>query len=119
MVGHTTTVILFCSHFHQIEGDIRGGKMSPLVRLGTARACRVLRAAAAAPYAFAVAGSLAGLLPLAAVLATAVSLPAALSMIRFAEAHHEVPARVAKLKQFATKWHVAFCLALVAGLLLS
>lgn len=41
LVGITTTVILFCSHWHQIEGDIAAGKMSPLVRLGTANACKV------------------------------------------------------------------------------
>ena len=33
-VGITTTIILFCSHFHQIQGDLVAGKMSPLVRLG-------------------------------------------------------------------------------------
>lgn len=41
IVGVTTTVILFCSHWHQIQGDIAAGKMSPLVRLGTANACKV------------------------------------------------------------------------------
>jgi 1,4-dihydroxy-2-naphthoate octaprenyltransferase len=41
LVGITTTVILFCSHWHQIQGDIRAGKMSPLVRLGTENACQV------------------------------------------------------------------------------
>lgn len=41
IVGITTTVILFCSHWHQIQGDIAAGKMSPLVRLGTANACKV------------------------------------------------------------------------------
>jgi 1,4-dihydroxy-2-naphthoate octaprenyltransferase len=41
VVGITTTVILFCSHWHQIQGDIAAGKMSPLVRLGTANACKV------------------------------------------------------------------------------
>jgi 1,4-dihydroxy-2-naphthoate octaprenyltransferase len=117
LVGASTTVILFCSHFHQIEGDARAGKRSPLVRLGTARACRVLRAAAAAPYAAAVASGVAGLLPLPAVLATALSLPSALAMVRFADENHEVPARVARLKIFATKWHMAFGFALVAGLL--
>lgn len=39
--GITTTTILFCSHFHQIEGDQSSGKMSPLVRLGTERGCKV------------------------------------------------------------------------------
>ena len=39
--GLTTTIILFCSHFHQIEGDKSAGKMSPLVRLGTEKGCKV------------------------------------------------------------------------------
>lgn len=34
LVGVTVTSILFCSHFHQIEGDRAAGKMSPLVSLG-------------------------------------------------------------------------------------
>lgn len=38
--GLTTTAILFCSHFHQIEGDTAAGKRSPLVRLGTTRGCQ-------------------------------------------------------------------------------
>lgn len=39
--GLTTTTILFCSHFHQIQGDLRAGKNSPLVRLGTKTGCKV------------------------------------------------------------------------------
>lgn len=41
LVGLTTTSILFCSHFHQIEGDTAAGKKSPLVRLGTRRGYEV------------------------------------------------------------------------------
>ena len=41
LVGLTTTSILFCSHFHQIEGDIAARKVSPLVRLGTRRGYEV------------------------------------------------------------------------------
>ncbi len=41
VVGITTTAILFCSHFHQIDGDRAAGKLSPLVRLGTKRALSV------------------------------------------------------------------------------
>lgn len=43
VVGITTSVILFCSHWHQIQGDIKAGKMSPLVKLGTEKACKVRR----------------------------------------------------------------------------
>jgi len=41
VVGITVTSVLFCSHFHQIEGDRAAGKMSPLVRLGASRAVQV------------------------------------------------------------------------------
>lgn len=117
LVGITTTVILFCSHFHQIEGDTAAGKRSPLVKLGTARACQVLKAATVAPYLVAAAGAAAGVLPTAALLATALSLPAAVALLQFAERNHTVPALIAPLKKFATKWHMALGFALVAGLL--
>jgi len=35
LMGLTTTLILFCSHFHQVEDDLAAGKYSPIVRLGT------------------------------------------------------------------------------------
>ena len=42
LVGAITAIILFCSHFHQIDGDRAALKMSPLVRLGsTARGYQV------------------------------------------------------------------------------
>ncbi|KAJ6670319.1 protein 14-DIHYDROXY-2-NAPHTHOATE OCTAPRENYLTRANSFERASE [Salix koriyanagi] len=40
LVGFTTTLILFCSHFHQVEEDKAVGKFSPLVRLGTEKRFR-------------------------------------------------------------------------------
>jgi 1,4-dihydroxy-2-naphthoate octaprenyltransferase len=33
-----TTLVLFCSHFHQVEEDAAHGKLSPVVRLGTGAA---------------------------------------------------------------------------------
>jgi hypothetical protein len=49
LVGITTTVILFCAHFHQVEGDAAAGKMSPLVRLGTKKGTEVSRRTGQAP----------------------------------------------------------------------
>ncbi len=34
LVGASIAIILFCSHFHQIEGDVAAGKASPLTWLG-------------------------------------------------------------------------------------
>lgn len=41
LVGITVASVLFCSHFHQIEGDAAAGKMSLLVRLGPERGLQV------------------------------------------------------------------------------
>ena len=37
-----TTLVLFCSHFHQVEEDAAHGKRSPVVKLGTAKAAAVV-----------------------------------------------------------------------------
>ena len=41
-VGLTTSMILFCAHFHQVEDDLAGGKYSPVVRLGTEKSANIL-----------------------------------------------------------------------------
>lgn len=41
VVGITTSLILFCSHFHQIADDKAANKLSPLVKLGTANGLKV------------------------------------------------------------------------------
>ncbi len=43
LVGVPTALILLCSHFHQGEDDLRAGKLSPIVRLGTRRAALLVR----------------------------------------------------------------------------
>ncbi|WIA34374.1 hypothetical protein OEZ86_012710 [Tetradesmus obliquus] len=119
LVGISTTVILFCSHWHQIQGDIRAGKMSPLVRLGTEAACQVLLAATAGPYLIALAAAAAGVCPTPLLGCLLLSLPAAKSLLDYAFANHTVPAQIAPLKKFGVRWHVAMGLSLVAGLLIS
>jgi 1,4-dihydroxy-2-naphthoate phytyltransferase len=125
LVGLTTTIILFTSHFHQIEGDKAAGKMSPLVRLGTDRATMVLRCAVLAPYLLAALylaahlimyfpGSMGLTLPLC----TFLSLPFAINLINFAEANHRVPAVISSLKIYATKFHMAYGASLILGLTL-
>ncbi|MGV0105989.1 2-carboxy-1,4-naphthoquinone phytyltransferase [Nostoc sp. DSM 114160] len=42
IVGIATTLILFCSHFHQVKDDIAAGKRSPIVRLGTQKGAQLL-----------------------------------------------------------------------------
>jgi 1,4-dihydroxy-2-naphthoate phytyltransferase len=42
IIGITTTLVLFCSHFHQFEDDLAAGKRSPIVRLGTQQGAQLL-----------------------------------------------------------------------------
>ncbi|MFN9535944.1 MAG: UbiA family prenyltransferase [Pseudanabaena sp.] len=42
IVGIITSLILFCSHFNQVNDDLAVGKRSPVVRLGTKRAAQLL-----------------------------------------------------------------------------
>jgi len=119
LVGITTTVILFCSHFHQIKGDTAAGKRSPLVRLGKAKGCQVLQAAVVLPYLMAFGASLSGVCSPLMLGCLALSLPTARSTLNFAKDNHTVPALIAPLKRYATKWHISFGLSLVLGLLLS
>jgi len=42
ILGIVTSLVLFCSHFHQVEDDIAAGKRSPIVRLGTSTGAKVL-----------------------------------------------------------------------------
>jgi 1,4-dihydroxy-2-naphthoate phytyltransferase len=107
LVGCTTTAILFCSHFHQEATDKAAGKLSPIVRLGTARAAQALRLGVLATFALATAASLVGLLPLPVACAALLAAPVAKTLIRFVGTNHGDPAVVFKAKFFATRWHAS------------
>ncbi|KAK9841173.1 hypothetical protein WJX74_001418 [Apatococcus lobatus] len=114
-VGITTAIILFCSHFHQIEGDRAAGKISPLVRLGPTQGLQVLRAACFSVYGLAALGIGLGALPPTCVLVL-LSLPMLKVFLKFAQETHLVPAQVWPLKRYAIKWHTLFGLTLALGL---
>ncbi|MFM6755743.1 MAG: 2-carboxy-1,4-naphthoquinone phytyltransferase, partial [Dolichospermum sp.] len=42
ILGIVTSLVLFCSHFHQVADDMAAGKKSPIVRLGTETGAKVL-----------------------------------------------------------------------------
>ncbi|MFK8183858.1 MAG: 2-carboxy-1,4-naphthoquinone phytyltransferase [Phormidesmis sp.] len=118
MVGLTTTLVLFCSHFHQVEDDLKAGKRSPIVRLGTQRGAQVLAAVCVSVFlVWAIARVVGGFPP--ATLITLGSLPAAVKLCRHVLRFHEDPARVSNAKFLAIHFHVWSGLLLVSGLLLS
>jgi len=104
IVGTTTSLILFCSHFHQIADDTAAGKKSPVVRLGTEKAARLL------PWicgsVFIVIAILAGLniFPLTTALVLA-SAPIAIHLCRYVWTHHNQPNLVKNCKFIAVSFH--------------
>ncbi|MGF1515184.1 MAG: 2-carboxy-1,4-naphthoquinone phytyltransferase [Elainellaceae cyanobacterium] len=62
-VGISTSLILFCSHFHQVEDDAAAGKRSPIVRLGTQLSARLVPWLSGSIFAATIAGVGVGLFP--------------------------------------------------------
>jgi 2-carboxy-1,4-naphthoquinone phytyltransferase len=118
ILGISTSLILFCSHFHQVEDDLAAGKRSPVVRLGTRRSAQLL------PW---LCGIIFGLIALMVVLKVFpiwlllafISLPTAISLCRHALTYHDQPERVRNCKFFAVSLHFWSSLLLCFGLVLS
>jgi 2-carboxy-1,4-naphthoquinone phytyltransferase len=112
-----TTLVLFCSHFHQVDEDAAHGKRSPVVRLGTARAAALVPWFVAGALAFEWAPVLVGHWPLTALLG-AVGLPPAQRLIRLLREHHHQPERIVGSKFLALRFQALNGLGLALGLAL-
>ncbi len=110
-----TTLVLFCSHFHQVDEDAAHGKRSPVVRLGTHRASALVPWFVAASLALQWAPVLLGWWPLSALLA-GVGIPPARALIHLLASGHDQPARMASSKFLALRFQSWSGLGLAAGL---
>jgi len=110
-----TTLVLFCSHFHQVAEDAAHGKRSPVVRLGTATAAGLVPWFIAASFALQWAPVLLGHWPLTALLGV-IGLPPARSLIQLLRDHHDEPARIGGSKFLALRFQALSGLGLAAGL---
>ena len=110
-----TTLVLFCSHFHQVEEDAAHGKLSPVVRLGTRRAAALVPWFVAASLALQAAPVLLGWWPLTALLA-GLGIPPARALIRLLATGHDQPGRIAGRKFLALRFQALSGLGLAAGL---
>ncbi|MEB3244162.1 MAG: 2-carboxy-1,4-naphthoquinone phytyltransferase [Cyanobacteriota bacterium] len=110
-----TTLVLFCSHFHQVEQDAAHGKRSPVVRLGTARAAAVVPWFVAASLALQAAPVLLGWWPLSALLA-GLGIPPARALIQLLADRHDQPDRIVGSKFLALRFQSLSGLGLAAGL---
>ena len=110
-----TTLVLFCSHFHQVEEDAAHGKRSPVVRLGTGSAAALIPWFVAGALALQWAPVLVGQWPLTALLSAA-GLPPARQLIALLQRHHREPERIIGSKFLALRFQALSGLGLAVGL---
>jgi 2-carboxy-1,4-naphthoquinone phytyltransferase len=112
IVGILTSLILFCSHFHQVADDIAAGKKSPIVRLGTQLGSNVLTGATVFSYLLLLGLVATAVFPLTTLWALLGS-PIAFQLCRFVAQNHDRPEIVRTCKYLAVRLHF------VSGVLLS
>ncbi|MBW4423807.1 MAG: 2-carboxy-1,4-naphthoquinone phytyltransferase [Nostoc desertorum CM1-VF14] len=117
IVGIATTLVLFCSHFHQVKDDIAAGKRSPIVRLGTAKGAQLLVWFTGSIYPLTLLFVLLGISP-AWTLLSWVSLPFAFKLCRHVQENHNQPDKVSNCKFIAVAVHFWACLLFGLGFML-
>lgn len=117
IVGIATSLILFCSHFHQVEDDLAAGKRSPIIRMGTAKAAQLLPWLSGSIYALTALFVLLKIFPFWSLLIFA-SLPFALKLSRHVHNYHDQPEKVSNCKFIAVTLHFWSGLLLGLGFLL-
>ncbi|MDJ0634140.1 MAG: 2-carboxy-1,4-naphthoquinone phytyltransferase [Xenococcaceae cyanobacterium MO_188.B29] len=118
IIGVSTSIILFCSHFHQVEDDLAAGKRSPIVRLGTARGVTVLNWLTGSIYAVTLILVVLNYLSWLTLLIFA-SLPLAYQLSNHVKQYHDQPNKVNNCKFIAVNLHFFSGLLLSLGLFLS
>ena len=113
-----TTLVLFCSHFHQVAEDAAHGKHSPVVRLGTDRAAALIPWFVAGALALQWAPVLLGWWPATALLGV-IGLPPARALIRLLGRHHDQPEQIGGSKFLALRFQALNGLGLAGGLALA
>jgi 1,4-dihydroxy-2-naphthoate octaprenyltransferase len=115
LVAIPTTIILLCSHFHQIWDDQAAGKRSPVVRLGTKRAANVVCVSLFVMYALQIGAWMMDMLPPAPAVLALLSIPKAYALATFIQTFHAQPERNRVAKYFAVRLHFHHGVALATG----
>jgi 2-carboxy-1,4-naphthoquinone phytyltransferase len=118
IIGISTSLILFCSHFHQVKDDLAAGKLSPIVRMGTQMGAKVLAWSTASIYILTAIGVISKLFPVATLLVF-LSLPLAIKLTKFVSEYHDRPERVRTCKYLAVRLHFVSGLLLALGFYLA
>jgi 2-carboxy-1,4-naphthoquinone phytyltransferase len=109
IVGVATSLILFCSHFHQVQDDLAAGKRSPIVRLGTAKGSQVLILATSSIYVLSLVFVVLGYFPIWTLLSWG-SVPFAVKLCLHVQKNHQQPDLVSNCKFIAVAVHFWCCL---------
>jgi 1,4-dihydroxy-2-naphthoate octaprenyltransferase len=104
IVGIATSIILFCSHFHQVKDDATAGKRSPIVRLGTKRGAQLLPWLGGSIYTLTGVFVILGIFPVWTLLVFA-SLPLSLKLFQHVHQNHDQPEKVSNCKFIAVAMH--------------
>lgn len=115
IIGLNTSIILFCSHFHQVKDDLAAGKKSPIVRLGTKKGSFCLKVATIGVFGLVAFFVVCGWLKPTSLLFFA-SLPFAYQLIHHVEKYHAIPEKVSNCKFLAVNLHFLSGLCLAVGL---
>ena len=110
-----TTLVLFCSHFHQVAEDAAHGKQSPLVRLGTKRAAALIPWFLVLIFTSEWIPILQGNWPITAFLG-GISLPTGIQLMQLLKKHHAQPDYINGSKFLAIRFQTLNGLGLSLGL---
>uniref|UniRef100_A0ACD5TVF1 Uncharacterized protein n=1 Tax=Avena sativa TaxID=4498 RepID=A0ACD5TVF1_AVESA len=119
LVGLTTTLILFCSHFHQIDGDRAVGKISPLVRIGTKTGATLVTLGVGTLYTLLVAFGISKYLPSSCIVLGALTLPLGKWVVDYVQKNHDDNTKIFMAKYYCVRLHALFGMALASGLVLA
>ncbi|MFS7979237.1 putative 1,4-dihydroxy-2-naphthoate polyprenyltransferase [Helianthus anomalus] len=116
LVGITTSLILFCSHFHQIPGDKAVGKLSPLVRIGTETGSHVVKISVISLYSLLFLLGICKVLPTTSIFLCALTLPMGKLVVSFVSDNHQDKTKIFMAKYFCVRLHALFGAALATGM---
>ena len=112
-----TTLVLFCSHFHQIKEDKEHGKKSPLVRLGAKKGSKLIPWIVFIIYVFQLFLIINDFIPLPCIIYF-ISFPQSLKLINLLKYSYNRPEVIKNCKFIAIKFQTLNGIGLIAGFIM-
>ncbi|MBL1209031.1 2-carboxy-1,4-naphthoquinone phytyltransferase [Geminocystis sp. GBBB08] len=116
IIGISTSIILFCSHFHQVKDDLAAGKKSPIVRLGTKLGSQILIISVILFYGLCFLLTVMKILPYSTLIVM-LSMPISYQLINHVNQYHDQPEKVKNSKFIAVNYHFCSGILLCLGLI--